>query len=348
MIDGADEAGIEIAVAHPRDCNCSDCKLERQLKASIKTPRPAKPIAAPRELPAISPPPPSQYVDLGAFVDIKPFDDAVAEIFAERKLERSGGASGAGWSSRVQDQACPYKFYLLHRAPKKSLPVLAAHKPAREVGAMWHQLLAFRYLRLLGKADQTIPTEEFRDELLHRKVSAEVVMEAMRLFTYYESRYENDYLRPIAVEVKHGWRQHTCRYDLVAEVEADNPEGLFPGVYNVEHKTTARFDAGATDGWKNDGEILGQEMIWKGAGLNRKYGRLQGTIVNIMSKVKLPEMRRIIIPTRPKLVKAHARDLDLQDAEMALRDTYGVWPKRRAACVGRYGLCDFFSHCGEE
>lgn len=347
--DEPDDLREMITAAHPQGCNCADCALERKLAASIKTgkraPAPRKavePVAAP----SLSP---DDRVDLSRFVDIKPLDDALLELFTERGIPRSGGASGHGWSTDSVFQACPYRYWMRNLAPAKvRLAVVRTRSPALEIGALWHQLLAFRYLRMLDRTAETIDDGELRDELLHRGCSAEVVMEAYRLLGYYESRWENDYLRPIAVEVRHEWRGKTCRYDLVAEVGDDNADGLFPGTYIVEHKTTSRFDVGATEGWKNDGEVLGQEMIWHGSRLDRKYGRLAGVIVNIESKVKLPEFRRIVLPPRPRLARRHMRDLELQSVEERLYAVHGVWPRRRNACLGRYGLCEYADHCAEE
>lgn len=124
-----------------------------------------------------------------------------------------------------------------------------------------------------------------------------------------------------------------------------------PGVHNfvangiVTHNTASRFTMDLLQGWHNDGEILGQIMVWKQAKLDKKYGKLRGTIVNIVGKQKKPQFERVIVPAQAWHVREHTQDLQVWALYQQMCRTTGLWPKARNNCVGRYGMCDLFSHC---
>lgn len=131
-----------------------------------------------------------------------------------------------------------------------------------------------------------------------------------------------------------------------------------PNVHNfvcngiITHNTASRFTADLLEGWHNDGEVLGQIMIYKQANFAKKldrngkpYGKLQGTIVNIAGKQQLPKFHRTIVPAQAWHVKQHQEDLQMWHAMQQLYRATGVWPKARNNCVGRYGMCQLFTHC---
>lgn len=124
-----------------------------------------------------------------------------------------------------------------------------------------------------------------------------------------------------------------------------------PGVENfvcngiITHNTAARFTADLLEGWHNDGEILGQIMVWKQAKLDKKYGKLRGTIVNIVGKQKIPQFARVIVPAQRWHVSQHEEDLKVWAALQEMYRATNTWPKARNNCVHRYGLCQLFHHC---
>ena len=124
-----------------------------------------------------------------------------------------------------------------------------------------------------------------------------------------------------------------------------------PGVHNfvangiVTHNTSARFTMDLLQGWHNDGEILGQIMVWKQAKLDKKYGKLRGTIVNIVGKQKKPQFERVIVPAQAWHVREHTQDLQLWNLYQQLCRTTNSWPKARNNCISKFGMCDLFTHC---
>lgn len=272
---------------------------------------------------------------------VRPFDEVITEIFAHFKMERLGGASGRGWSSHSTFQRCPYLYKLTYLDGQRSVA-----SKALTVGSAFHTFLALHYMWMRDENLQLTPFVA-RDMLIAHDADAGAINEAFRLYEAYADRHQNDYLDPLAVEL---WAQdadgNSCRFDLIARVHAAQP-GIMPGVYIVEHKTCARFTADVLDGWRNDGEILGQIMIWKRAKLDRKYGKLRGTIVNIVGKQKIPQFHRTIVPAQRWHVQQHMEDLKMWSALQQMYAATGVWPKARANCATKYGLCSFFDHCAE-
>lgn len=281
------------------------------------------------------------YISLESVLDTVPLDVVLEKVCKEMGIDRPGGASGRGWSMRSVLMTCPYKYKRLY--VDGGIPgILSAI--ALETGGLLHQLVAFHYLTKMG----TLPLVDYAaltERLLNEKVSAEVVMAANRLFEAYIARYESDYLKPLDVEVAaQDKRGNTCRFDLIAEV-LDNDEGLIKGAWIVELKSAARWDIGTLEGWKNDGQIIQQMMIWKSARLDKRYGPLQGVLMNLIRKTNVPDFRRIALPPLLWQIKKHAKDLKVWDAMENFYEATGTWPRNRSACVGRYGLCVLFDHC---
>lgn len=286
------------------------------------------------------------YLSLAPLVEAKPIDEAAAELFAQHGLELPGGPSGRGWSTRALFMACPYKARV-RASERDSGGVVRKRSQALEVGGLFHLLRALAALRQIPGQERydVITSDLLRDHLLNSGCSAEAVMEGYRLDAAYSCRYENDYLRPLAVEqFAEDPEGNTCRYDLLADV-LPNEQGVAQGTWIVEHKTSSRLDISTLEGWRNDGEILGQMMVWSRARLAKTYGALQGVMVDITVKTKIAEFRRICLPISRKQIRQHAADLRVYRAFESLCAATGTYPRARSACVGRFGLCEYFDHC---
>lgn len=190
----------------------------------------------------------------------------------------------------------------------------------------------------------TFDLEWLHKRLLDERVNPTVVSEAYRIYRSYDAEYDNDPIRPIAVEVRVEYGNISARYDLVAEI-LPNVHGWAPGTWIVEHKTASREDAATMEGWQNDGQIFGQQLLWRRAGLTRKYGELRGVLVNIAIKTQTPKFRRVFVPVDDARTRAHEQDLAFWDLIRHMCDAAGVYPRNRSQCTGRYGKCEFFDHC---
>lgn len=284
-------------------------------------------------------------LDLAALPSFYPYEQALEEMFAEFKVPRLGGASGdLGWSSFASFQRCPYLWYRTYLADRgKELP--SGPPLALVVGSLIHALLAVHYQAKI-LIEYPISPEAMRGYLLTKGVSPEAVNEAWRLFTAYEFSYTQDYLVPLEVEyhVVDPKTRESCRYDLIAKIEP-NTSALAPGAYVVEHKSSSRFDDATLNGWVNDGEVIGQIMLWERLKLARRFGPLQGVIVNILGKQKDPQFHRTIVSPSRWQTRQHTKDLKAWQGFRQLCVGLGQFPRARTNCINRYGKCSQWQHC---
>jgi hypothetical protein len=91
--------------------------------------------------------------------------------------------------------------------------------------------------------------------------------------------------------------------------------------------------------------VLGQIMGWHELHLEKRFGDLQGVIVNIIGKQKDPEMHRALVPPNAWQIEAHMRELKQWEGLIQLARGSDTFPRARNSCVSRYGMCDHFDHC---
>lgn len=282
-------------------------------------------------------------------------DEALGEIFVAAGLERLGGASGdRGWSSVSTFQRCPHLWAASYHGRR---PARSGVDPAPlQIGSLVHTFLAVHYeARILSEYPLT--PESVREACLTLRVNPEIIDESWRVFVAYRIFYGAEgvgsphdvQLRPLAVEhrVADPKTGRSARYDLVAEVP-EATMSLTAGTWIFEHKTSGRFDDATLDGWRNDGEILGQIDLWETLKLEKRFGKLQGVVVNILGKQKKPEFHRTIVSPLRWQTRDHRRSMAIWGAEIDRAVATNVFPRARAHCIGRYGKCPLFDSCSED
>jgi hypothetical protein len=281
-------------------------------------------------------------------LDIKMFpfvEDALRDIFAKYGLARLGGVStGRGWSSFSTWQLCRYLYKRRYVEPLHGNSIMPIAEPeARAIGTVIHALLAVYYTRMIVP-DYPLTPELLRDELVV-KANPEFIHEGWRVFLAYALYYQGENIAPLAIEhdLRDPRTNESCRFDLIAYF-AESTYELRAGTYILEHKSSGRFDQ-ATLNWANDGEVIGQVMLWKRLRLDLRYGELKGVIVNILGKQKEPKMHRVIVSPSMWQVDQHVSDLKQNEAEIQVAKATGRFPRSRASCIHRYGLCDLYDHC---
>lgn len=303
----------------------------------------------PEEESALEPEPGTPAVDFFEELDIRLFpfvEEALIQIFTSYGLPRLGGVStGRGWSAFSTYQRCKHLFYRRYVEPIAQVSIMPAlEHEARAVGTLIHAFLAVYYTRMI-QHDYPLTPDLLRDELL-KKANPALVDEGWRVFLAYSLYYQDEEIMPLAVEydLRDPRTGESCRYDLVAFFPKAQSDRL-PGTYILEHKSASRFDDDTLNGWANEGEVLGQVMLWKRLKLNLRYGELRGVIVNILGKHKEPKFHRTTVGPETWLSAQHARDLKYWEAQIALSRATNRWPHSRANCISRYGKCDLFDHC---
>jgi len=259
-------------------------------------------------------------------------------------LPQLAGGSGRGWSRWKLLQQCPYAYYLRY---VQKMDLSEFESPALAVGSLVHAWLAIHYLGMMSK-EFTVTPEQLKNEVEKQNANPAFLYKAWAVFDAYRAHYEEDYLEPLAVEypvedVKTG---NTCRYDLIARI-TNPPEilAITPGVVLIEHKTASNLSEDVIDGWSIDGEILGEMAFWQRNGLDRKFGKLTGLLVNILVKTKQPQFHRSFVAPISVHTKGHIKNLAyMAELEKTLRKSRR-WPQFASACINRYGKCQFYQHC---
>lgn len=305
----------------------------------------------PELVPALDTANPTELGTAGFFeeLDIRLFpfvEEVLYDIFKRYGLARLGGVStGRGWSVFSTIQRCKYLYYRKYVEQIQTDITIPGMEPeARAVGTVIHAMLAVYYSRMII-ADYPLTPELLRDELL-KAANPEIVQEGYRVFFAYALYYQGEEIQPLAVEfdLRDPRSNESCRFDLIAFFPKAQSDRL-PGTYNVEHKSTARFDDDMLNGWANDGEVLGQMMLWKRLGLDLRFGKLRGTIVNILGKQKEPKFHRTTVAPETFQIDQHRADLRVWEAEMHSARATGVYPRSRANCIHRFGKCDLYDFC---
>lgn len=279
-------------------------------------------------------------------LDIKtyPFvDEVLAELFAKAGVPRLGGvSSGRGWSSVSTFQRCPHAWNLKYRQQKK--PWILIESPSLAIGSLIHTFLAAHYQQIIDAAYPLSPDDIY--EVTRRFADPTFVEEAWRVFVAYRLYYQIEVIQPLAVEydLKDPRTGESCRFDLIAyfpETVADR----LAGTWIIEHKSTSRFDGDTLEGWGNDGEVIGQVALWKRLGLDLRFGKLQGVIVNLLGKHKVPQFVRTLVAPESWQIEAHRDDLKKWEALIQLSASTNSFPRARSGCINRYGRCSYFDEC---
>lgn len=286
---------------------------------------------------------------IGLHVPKKSIGTVLDDICKKHLKPVFSGASSRGWSRYSRLQRCPKLYKLSYISPPKRSAFEIEHSDSLEIGTAFHAFLSMRYSHLWWTP------QELLDMLLDSPCEASFVAEAWRLYEAYALNYENDYIQPLGVEItgKDPETGNSCRYDLLVKIKTDitakqaQQHGLIPGgTYIFEHKTTKAIYADVLDGWDMDGEIRGEVALWdRDLTLEQRYGKLCGLVINVVSRAKRPEMRRILVAPSTLATKQHLKALEDWTEIEQFYTNQNIWPPASNGCVSKYGRCEFFNYC---
>ncbi len=303
-------------------------------------------------------------------------DQATAAIFERLGWPLLGGPSGRGWSYFSVAGRCGQLFKKLHDVEPGRLTEKIHGEPL-QIGALFHTLEALYYGAGLGEA-YVLPergglvSEEIKlagrrkrfqvpataaDDFLNELKAlcdsdkpsppASIIQQAERCFDIHTNWWgDREDVTPLGVEVfaRHPKTGYTCRYDLIARVGKNDPE-LPEGVIAFEKKTAKWIDEKYLEGWNLDGEVLGQIMCWESSGMAEMFGPLAALVVDVVSKGKTPDCRRVVLPPTLHAVQNHEKWVRWTEAEIHQWRALGAYPQRFGNCWGRYGRCEEFDNC---
>lgn len=262
-----------------------------------------------------------------------------------------------GWSSISNYMICDRMYYL------GSVKKIRSRKtsPALDIGVLAHACLAAHYSS--GGIKTFEPIDAVKDE--RPELAAEV---KRLLYAYFGANNKEDIetwdIRAVEHEVVGEFEyngttaQASCRSDLIIAKrlpgEPVRPLGPCPqGVWIVDHKFHARMSQDLTEGYGMDGQFLLMDFLWKQQGMDEIFGPLNGFIINIVTKTKNPECRRIAINISDVDRARFARTMAPIVTELVERindpsvDDENNWPMNFAVCKNPkgYGLCTYWQLC---
>jgi hypothetical protein len=277
--------------------------------------------------------------------------------------EYLGGPSVRGWSKISTYAICRRMYYL--ESIKKMRP--KRQSPALDIGTLFHACMAAHYLT--GGQKTYEPLYAVKDEI------PEVAQEVARLLSAYFAMYqqeeaqhwdiravEREVIGTVTAKLPKKKKEHTaqlsCRFDLVIRKKAagapPDPYGPCPaGVYIVDHKCMAKMSYDLTEGYKMDGQFLLMAYLWRQQGLDAVLGKLNGFIINVITKTKQPECRRVDIAISDadvdrfiEQITPSVVEIDL-NAKGPLAQDIENWPMNFGVCKSPrgYGLCKYFDFC---
>lgn len=262
-----------------------------------------------------------------------------------------------GWSSISNYMICDRMYYLGSIRKIKSRKT----SPALDIGVLAHACLAAHYSS--GGKKTWEPIEAVQTE------RPELAGEVKRLlYAYFAANNKEDQetwdIRAVEHEIVGSFEYDSisapasARSDLViAKKEpgaAPSPYGpCAQGVYIVDHKFFARMSQDLTEGYMMDGQFLLMKYLWKQQGLDEVFGKLNGFIINIVTKTKNPECRRIYVDITDEDLNRFVETMAPVVAEIVLRinapdvNDERNWPMNYAVCKNPkgYGPCTFWHFC---
>jgi len=170
-------------------------------------------------------------------------------------------------------------------------------------GTILHALMAAYYS---GKATSVVKIG-FTEGTTYDE---EARIEAERLFSAYRVEHKPDEFGEVigvevdisespAVEVAVGIAPFTARLDLVVKMDAATCRRLSylgqlqPGIYIVDHKTTAYMTAASYERYARDLQFIAYQVAYNAM---CSPSTCKGLIVNVLTKTKTPEVVRILVP----------------------------------------------------
>lgn len=191
---------------------------------------------------------------------------------------------------------------------------------------------------------------------------AKAVVAATGLFRWFRGTYPHD-LWGEAISIEEiiesseeirkatGLPEYTCRPDLVTRVRARDVKrltsefpglkGMRPGYYLIDYKTCARLDDLTISRYAHNLQFITYEAAWNAAHPDQI---LEGKIAELIHKVRVPELRPVLIPKGDvldkKILRALADRIALVHANPILQvpNPERCWDYNRE-CTHLYSKC---------
>lgn len=265
----------------------------------------------------------------------------------------SGGPSLAGWSVTSGMMECPYRGQLLANNVRPRVDWALGDELNRlGYGSLIHALLAVRWCYGMDWVFNLLNSPGYADLHPADKLKAEV---ALKTYDYTWPRETEPFAVlgvecEVFTEIAPGVIS-SVRYDAVIKPFKTDPNTgqyipeLEDHVLSLERKTTATGGESTMTGYT--GQFYTQVSNWNAnAALVAKYGPMVGVWGDLITKHKVPRAERIGPRYISKFQQDFAQRYLAYKAQIRYPvDAQGRLPQMLNACIGRYGLCQYFSLC---
>lgn len=264
-----------------------------------------------------------------------------------------GGPTRFG-SSRYDDfMRCPRRFQLAH------VKRLTRDEPdmALEVGGAVHECIARAYEADYETAEQGGTDEQCAEaftKAIHelcneiQKGGATCAAETRRLLDgwlrFFGPGQQLDWReRTLGIEVELGSDKpfpYTCRVDQIIEDEHDEN-----ACWIVDHKTAKRHSDNLVNGYRFNTQFIGQQYCFRASKVQKKYGKLKGTVVSVIVKTNPPQYLRHTVPYNVRLVNRWAKNMRMVWRNLDWCQASGIYPQLMSNCFRFNKYCRFFEYC---
>lgn len=258
----------------------------------------------------------------------------------------SQGSSPMGWSAISKFLTCPESVRLdllgIKRISRKVDDGLPNELSAAEFGTLMHAVLAIRIAYSPEVASSWLAESPVAKSL--HPIDQEKAQMMLRVYDgdYPIDSEPWDYVgveTTVVTDIEGVLR--SARYDKLVRMKRDH------ALFSLEHKTASRQGSASVASYNP--QMLMQQTIWnKNAALVERYGRMQGVWIDQLVKTQTPKCERLgpFMFTRlneDRMVTV-LRSVDREFETMPIAED-GSWPRRKNACWGRFGPCQYIGLC---
>ncbi len=255
----------------------------------------------------------------------------------DRSVVWPGGPSLCGPHAVSSFATCPQMHAFAHELHLR--PVIS--KPAPAIGTLIHAGLAYYYAAPLPiKPDWYVYSSGAEAIRILGAATPDFMEDALRVFTQYVEQDTRPWA-PVLVEhqfvVDFDGMPYSARIDLLAYEGND--------LVLIDHKSTSRITSSMGAGYASDIQMLTGLAQCRAAGYDVKR-----VVINALSRERpFAKFQRFDVPINQYVFERFPMDVRyhlkvLKDVRLNYPNLYNR-PRNLAACMGKYGPCDFMPLC---
>jgi hypothetical protein len=133
---------------------------------------------------------------------------------------------------------------------------------------------------------------------------------------------------------------YTTRIDQIVGDEQD--EKAF---WIIDHKTSRMNSQLMLSSYLYNSQFLGQQWCARQDPAARKWGKLKGTIVDVIVKTNPPQYLQYVVAFEPNTLNQWAKNMRMVWRMLDLYQAMGQWPRLLSNCMRYNKMCRFYDYC---